>query len=383
MLAGALAVAGVLAGPVDVRAEGVAGNGAPRVTFINPGISGEVFWSLVARAMGAAAKQLEIDLEVRTAERNRVRMKEMALETINAPNPPDALILVNEEQASVELLEAANARGIKTLMLLNDVVGSDRQATGEPRTKLSNWLGAIIPDNRNAGRRMARKLLAFARAKDPSGEKAPYHLMAFYGDTITPASMERNGGLADVIAEEPDLVLDRTLIADWNEQKAKLLMNRVLKRSSRSGVLAPIGIWAANDPIALGAISALRDNGIKPGSCVGVVGLNWSPAALEAIEDGSLLMSDGGHFFAGAWAMVVLRDYFDGHDQLAEEPTVHFAMSPVDSSNLADFKRTVGSVIVRDTFEQIDYSSFLLSRRSAAKDYDFSLDALIGAVRTQ
>lgn len=355
----------------------------PQVVFINPGKTGEVFWSLVSSTMVAAAKQLNIDLRVEVAERSRVEMKRLAMATINAQDIPDAIVLVNEEQASVELLEAADARGIKVLMLLNDVVGKDRELIGEPGERNKCWLGAIVPDNRSAGKRMTQKLLDFAVERQPGGGNPAYPLVGIYGDTITPASIERNGGLADMLRDEDRLTLDHELIADWNREKARTLMNRVLQHYQRLGERRPVGIWAANDPIALGAIDALRDNGLEPGRDVGVVGLNWSPMALKAVADGSLLMTDGGHFFGGAWAMVVLRDYFDGRDVLAANRTVRFTMSPVHRGNLDDFSRTVGGIIMRGAYDEIDFSRFLIAKADQRSSHDFSLEALIAAVPVQ
>lgn len=355
----------------------------PRVVFINPGITGEVFWTLVSKTMLAAARQLDIDLSIDTAERNRVRMKQLAMANILSEKKPDAIVLVNEEQASVELMEAADARGIKVLMLLNDIVGKDREATGEPGERFKNWLAAIVPDNRSAGRRMAEKLAEFAGDKAPSAQHAR-PIVAFYGDTITPASIDRNGGLHDVLASgETGLELDHALIADWNREKARTLMNRVLQHYGRLGKRRPVGVWAANDPIALGAADALRENGLVPGQDVGVVGLNWSPEALEAVREGTLLMTDGGHFFGGAWAMVVLRDYFDGTDLTKADPTVRFAMSPVDANNLDSFQGSVGTVIMRDAFDEIDFTRFLVGKNGSPANYDFSLGALIAAVRNK
>ena len=66
-------------------------------------------------------------------------------------------------------------------------------------------------------------------------------------------------------------------------------------------------MWAANDPMALGAITALREAGYKPGVYVVVGGLNWSGGAVERVLKGEMIVTHGGHFLGGAWAMVVLR----------------------------------------------------------------------------
>ncbi|MDJ0932036.1 hypothetical protein [Breoghania sp.] len=65
-----------------VRSASAASGERPWVVFVNPGTTGEVFWRLVSHTMQAAADQFGIDLTIDMAERNRVRMKELALATI-------------------------------------------------------------------------------------------------------------------------------------------------------------------------------------------------------------------------------------------------------------------------------------------------------------
>ncbi|MDJ0932033.1 hypothetical protein [Breoghania sp.] len=142
------------------------------------------------------------------------------------------------------------------------------------------------------------------------------------------------------------------------------------------------GVWAANDPIALDAIEALRAHRLQPGIDIGVVGLNWSPEALTAISQGTLLMSDGGRFFAGAWAMVVLCDLFDGVGYPGSARTLRFQMSPVNAANIEAFRAALGDIIVRSAFDGIDFSRFLISKYGDPSDYDFSVPALIAAIRS-
>ena len=69
------------------------------VTFINPGAerSGDV-WELMPRFMKAAADQLDIRLEVVYANRDRIRMVELARTIAARPAPPDYVVLVNEKE---------------------------------------------------------------------------------------------------------------------------------------------------------------------------------------------------------------------------------------------------------------------------------------------
>ncbi len=361
----------------------------PRVVFINPGATGEVFWSLVSQTMRAAAEQLDIDLVIETSERDRELMKRLALSTIQSFDKPDVLIIVNEEQAGTALLEAANADGVKVLMLLNDVVGETRQRLGEPGGRLGNWIGSLVAENRAVGRRLARALGAFAESRGLTAERRKDKsrmrpIVAVYGDMITPSAIERNGGLHDVVSNgEYGLVIEHELTADWDEEKARMLMDRVLGYYARSGSRRPVGVWAANEEMAMGAIRAMRANGMEPGVDVGIVGVNWAPEVFDAVEGGSMLVSEGGQFFAGAWAMVLLRDYFDGGGIAGKTKRVQIEMSPIFADNIAVFKKTVGHIILRGAFEEIEYARFLVGPDGDASDYDFGLDALMDAASSR
>ena len=361
----------------------------PRVVFINPGSDSEIFWSLVSQTMRAAADQLDIDLVIETAERDRKRMRQLALSHLDVTDKPDVLVLVNEEQAGASLLEAAHARGVNVLMLINDVVVPESKRAGKPGTRLGNWIGSLVYNSRAMGQRLARALGAFAERNglgasgggDVKETKRP--LVALFGDAITPGSIERNSGLHEVVAGgEYGLVVDHELMAYWNKSKAQTLMGRALAHYARAGTPRPVGVWAANAAMAMGAIAALREAGMEPGVDIGVAAANWSPDALNAVENGSMEVIEGGQYFSGAWAMVLLRDYFDGGGIAVDRQQVLVEMSSIDAGNISTFRKTIGAIIERRSFEDIDYSAFLVGPDGDAADYDFSLDALMNVVGT-
>ncbi|WP_319773037.1 substrate-binding domain-containing protein [Breoghania sp.] len=361
----------------------------PRVVFINPGSDSEIFWSLVSQTMRAAAEQLEIDLVIKMAERDRKRMRQLALSSIQKIDRPDVLVLVNEEQAGASLLEAAHASGVNVLMLINDVVVRQSKRAGKPGTRLGNWIGSLVYNSRAMGQRLARALGAFAERNglgasgggDVKETKRP--LVALFGDAITPGSIERNSGLHEVVAGgEYGLVVDHELMAYWDKSKAQILMARALAHYARAGTPRPVGVWAANAAMAMGAIAALREAGMEPGVDIGVAAANWSPDALNAVENGSMEVVEGGQYFSGAWAMVLLRDYFDGGGIAVDRRQVLVEMSSIDAGNISTFRKTIGAIIERRSFGDIDYSSFLVGPGGDAANYDFSLDALMKVVGT-
>ena len=170
------------------------------VIFINPGSADHGFWGNVTKSMRAAAADLKIDLEVLSSDRNRVKMVRQAYSASTRVNKPDYMILVNEVKQAPAMLEATEAAGIRTLLLLNDLTEVQKALHGRARAEYSNLLGSITPDNRVAGYEMAKSLIDAARTAGLAENGVT--IMAFSGDKATPASLQRVVGLKEAVKEE-------------------------------------------------------------------------------------------------------------------------------------------------------------------------------------
>jgi ABC-type sugar transport system substrate-binding protein len=344
------------------------------IVFVNPGKTGEVYWDMVAQTMQAAGRKLNANVEVLTSERNYRTMQELGLGVVARADKPDFLILSNEESAAVPILEAAEAAGIKTLLLSNTLIGGDAARLGQPRQNLKTWLGDITTDLTTAGARMANALIGAARNEKWQSPDGKIHLLGIGGDEITPASIARNAGLQLAVAAAPDVVVDRMLFANWTQSEAEQVAANYLGWAQRKGI-RPAGIWAGNDPMALGALKAVAAAGITPGQNIQVVGLNWSEDALREIKAGRLLLTDGGHFLLGGWSIVLLRDYADGCDFAAASPHVEVKTSAITRDNLG----SVAALIKTRAFDRIDFARFR-AKPGRCGQYDFSADALISSL---
>ena len=358
-----------------------------RIAFLNPGKQDEFFWPAVSAVMQAAADQFGYQLEIIYAERDAQAIGILGQQIIARADPPEILILVNEFQAGAGLLKAADARGIKTFMLLNSFYGREAAAMDEPGRIYQHWIGSLVPDNEAAGQRMGDALASCARRTGTPGADGKYHILALLGDSTTPASIDRTSGLHAALTANPDIVLDRQFNTNWQTPKGHDLTAHFLDWAEANQIDAA-GIWAANDALALGAIAALEERQLQPGKDLCVVGLNWSPEGLELVRAGKLAMTDGGHFLAGGWAMVMIHDYLTAQALAPAErrhPAVTFQMAPVDGDNVAEFFTKLGG---RD-WRRIDFKSF--SRQGAAVPpdgadhadggYDFSLREMLDRVQ--
>ncbi|MCI4664865.1 MAG: ABC transporter substrate-binding protein [Neomegalonema sp.] len=342
------------------------------VVFVNPGSEGELFWDMTTKAMHSAAEDLGHRVEVLYAQRDRYRMRDLAEKVIERADPPDYLILVNEEQFASALLPKADAAGIRTLLLLNGVIGDESKKLGAPGEKLRYWLGALTPDNEGAGRRMAERGLAEARRIGLIDKNGVVSVLALGGDKTTPASIHRQRGALDAITTDAKARLERVFFARWSRDAARKMTAKYIDHAGH----APGLIWAANDEMALGAIEALEAKGYRPGRDAVIVGLNWSSEALERVKKGEMLLSDGGHFLGGAWAIVALHDYHSApsKDLSKLRQRLSFDMAAIDSAAL----KALGGEAPVAALHRLDFSRFS-TVRSGPKALPLCLRAYLKA----
>ncbi len=334
---------------------------AQSVVFIDPGRSDEVFWSMTRTAMQAAAEDLNFQLEVLVSERDHLKMLAYAEKVASRETPPDVVVIVNEKAMAGRMLKRLVARGIKVMLIMNTFNREQEKVFGRPRERYSDWIGALEPDQVEAGRSIARKLVEMGRSR--FGSSLP--VLAIAADKRTPASVQRVMGLREIIAQQVGTEIVQVIHSRWDEGRARKQSIGLLRRYPRTRL-----IWAANDPMALGALRSARALGLSPGADVLVGGLNWSSAALEKVYDGSMAVTVGGHFLSGAWALVMLRDYFDGRDFVATGLHVKFAMSPITSDNIDAYLRVFGD----QNWGRINFKEFL---DHSASGYNFDLTRVL------
>lgn len=342
------------------------------VRFVNPGFEQAGFWRDVTNTMVAAGQQLGLSVDVSYAEREWPLMRTNAKAAINATPAADFLVLVNEHQQAGDLLVMAERRGLTTLMMLNTLTRQQEAQFGTARETLSHWLGSLTPDNRRAGREMAESIIQTARDLRPQAESL--RLLTLAGDFATPASINRLAGLDDALAQAPDVTEQRRLVVNWSYDEAYRRVDTWLQSGQAFDM-----VWAANDPIALGAIEAAYTHGLTAGQDYAIVGLNWSPDALSAVQDGQMTLTHGGHFLAGAWMAVLIHDYAHGHDFGTQSPHLRFPMAAIGP----DVSDALFEVLSQQDWSRIDFRQFSRAHRpdTETAGYDFSIQAIEAAIQ--
>ncbi|MFY8095538.1 MAG: ABC transporter substrate-binding protein [Niveispirillum sp.] len=339
----------------------VAGPARLRVGFVNPGRTSDRFWQMAQQAMVAAAQHFDIDLLTLHGERDRHQIIAAGHEIL--ARKPDYMLIVNELRTAIPLMSAAQAAGVPSMLVFSGPSAEDTARLGRPRERSPLFLGSLVADNAGAGAFMARALLADCRRRH--GAQSPVPLLALGGLAATPAGQERTDGLHQVLAGDGGAQLLDFVAVNWNRVEARERTLSLLRRQPQTR-----GIWCASDDMALGALDALGALGMVPGRDVSVIGLNWQEDALREVAAGRMVLSMGGHFLLGAWALAMLRDLTDGQDFASAGGTEHaLALAPLRPEQVGAYLARFGD----NGWTRIDFNRL----RQHKGRYDLSVGSVL------
>jgi ribose transport system substrate-binding protein len=182
----------------------------------------------------------------------------------------------------------------------------------------------------------------------PNAEAVANALFAAFGGEGGVVAL--GGILSNVPAIERKLGLDNAIAAtggkvqlldfqpaDWNEQKAFDITQAWITRFGDEIK----GVFAANDGMGLGALEALRQNGLA--GTVPVVGIDGIDAALAAIEAGEFAGTVAWDpFWTGSMGLAIPYAHVTGAIDITEEPHEHREFygtgTVVTGENVAEFR---------------------------------------------
>lgn len=342
------------------------------IVFVNPSDRNDDFWMAFQVFMEAAARDLNINLDVLYSNRDAMVMINNMQQIANRPQLPDAVVFQSLKGNGIEAIKIMDNAGIPSF-LVN--AGVDYAEAGLPRRRYDKWLGELIPDDEVAGYTLALLLVETARLSKLKDANGNVHILAFSGTISDVASEERVKGLERAIAELDNVILQQVVSANWREDIAAEKFYWLHQRYPETHV-----VWTAGDAMAVGVVKSAADMGIlsSPDSeryvDLLVGGVDWIMPAREMLQSGDLMLSMGGHFMDGAWSLVLLRDYFDGIDFASDTTQLRSQHSVLNSTNIDAYQEYMGD---SRQWDAIDFRAFSKSYSPGLEDYNFSLDAVL------
>ena len=343
---------------------------AQSVAFINPGKSDEIYWATATQGMQAVAKSLGMTFEVQYAQREHLKTLEIAREMVARPadKRPEYIVITNDYAVGAELLKIIDGAGVKSFLAYSSIPLDQRGDVGAPRTKYKGWLGSLEPQAEDAGYLTARALIERGKKEKAFAPDGKLHMLAIAGDRSTPSSINRNQGMRRAVDEDRMVVLEQEVYAAWTREKAAEQAEWLYQRYPDAKL-----IWAGNDLMAFGAMTAWEKRGGKPGVDAWFSGVNTSTEALEAVKSGRLTSLAGGHFITGAWALVMIYDYHHGRDFADEGLELRRPMFAEFTPALADryIDRFSGG------FDGVDFSRYSKVSNSKLRRDNFGFAQLL------
>ncbi|MFD0876595.1 ABC transporter substrate-binding protein [Massilia pinisoli] len=147
-------------------------------------------------------------------------------------------------------------------------------------TDPSLYVSFIGSDFVEEGRRAGRWLLDY----DKKNGGKPLNIVELQGTTGAAPAIDRKTGFAEVIAANPKLKIIRSQTGDFTRAKGKEVMEAFLKSEGKNINV----LYAHNDDMAIGAIQAIEEAGLKPGKDIIVISIDGVKGAFEAMKAGKL-----------------------------------------------------------------------------------------------
>lgn len=154
------------------------------------------------------------------------------------------------------------------------VVLSDRAVKVSDPSLYACFLGSDFVEE---GRRAANEVAKL------TGGKA--NIAELVGTVGSAPAIDRKKGFEEILTKNPDMKIIMSQSGDFTRAKGKEVMEAFLKAPNAKDINV---VFAHNDDMALGAIQAMEEAGIKPGTDIKIVSIDGVRGAFEAMKDGKL-----------------------------------------------------------------------------------------------
>ncbi len=329
----------------------------PTVVLVNPSLVSDPFFMQVEALARMAAAQLDLDLTIINGDANRLLQQQKLTEYLKK-HSPDYAIVQPYTGAGEQLMELLAAHPIKLITLEHMWEPDEVPKIGRPGQRYPNWLAEVYFDNVQASQALT---LALQQACPDAAELIGINGMINYetdrrAEGVHQAMRQRGGTVHQIVNGK------------WERPLASQQTLQLLRRYPDSRL-----IWAASDWMALGVVDALQTLPAQK-YCVG--GFDWIPQAQQAISEGKLQASAGGHFAMAAWALVLIYDHVHGKlpQPMPDQPLLQLEI--LTRANMAVYQ----PLLRAGQWQQIDFRRFSLTDNPAQQHYRFSLQQALRQV---
>ncbi|MTV36725.1 ABC transporter substrate-binding protein [Duganella radicis] len=181
------------------------------------------------------------------------------------------------------------------------VILTDRAVNVSDPSLYVSFLGSdFVEEGRRAGRWLVER-----QKKTPD---AVLNIVELQGTVGSAPALDRKKGFEEVIAGNPKLKVLRSQTGDFTRAKGKEVMEAFLKAEGKKINV----LYAHNDDMAIGAIQAIEEAGLKPGKDILVISIDGVKGAFEAMIAGKLNVTVECNPLLGPQLMQIAKDVVAG-----------------------------------------------------------------------
>jgi simple sugar transport system substrate-binding protein len=172
----------------------------------------------------------------------------------------------------------------------------------------SLYLSLIGSDFVEEGRKAGRWLVDYYTNGPGKDAKGDVNIVELQGTVGSAPANDRKKGFAEIIGADPRFKIIRSQTGDFTRAKGKEVMEAFLKAEGRKINV----LFAHNDDMAIGAIQAIEEAGLKPGSDIIIISIDGVKGAFEAMIAGKLNVSVECSPLLGPQLMAAVKDVVAG-----------------------------------------------------------------------
>ncbi|MHA4866410.1 ABC transporter substrate-binding protein [Duganella sp. PWIR1] len=181
------------------------------------------------------------------------------------------------------------------------VILTDRAVNVSDPSLYVSFLGSdFVEEGRRAGRWLVER-----QKKTPD---AVLNIVELQGTVGSAPALDRKKGFEEVIAGNAKLKVLRSQTGDFTRAKGKEVMEAFLKAEGKKINV----LYAHNDDMAIGAIQAIEEAGLKPGKDILVISIDGVKGAFEAMIAGKLNVTVECNPLLGPQLMQIAKDVVAG-----------------------------------------------------------------------
>jgi len=180
------------------------------------------------------------------------------------------------------------------------VILSDRAVNVKDDTLWVSFMGSDFVEE---GRRAGRWLL-----ENKKGTTGDVNIVELQGTVGSAPAIDRKKGFEDIIKTDPRFKIIRSQTGDFTRAKGKEVMEAFLKAEGKKINV----LYAHNDDMAIGAIQAIEEAGLKPAQDITIISIDAVKGAFEAMMAGKLNVSVECSPLLGPQLMQAVKDLAAG-----------------------------------------------------------------------